>query len=146
MFPNRALDQPMATVHRFGPFRLDGDAEILFCGAEPTALGRRAIALLRLLLERAGAPTSKDALIAAAWPDLAIEENNLTVQIAALRRVLQEAAGGAAWIETLPRRGYRYVGPAVTTDNSPTDVNPHTSPALAFSLSTPPLRCCRSRT
>ena len=77
----------MATVHQFGPFRLDGDAEILFCGAEPTArwVGR-AIALLRLLLERAGAPVSKDALIQAAWPELAVEESNLTVQIAALRR------------------------------------------------------------
>ena len=84
----------MATVHRFGPFCLDGAAEMLFCGAEPTALGRRAIALLRLLLERAGTPVSKDALIEAAWPGLAIEENNLTVQIAALRRVLQKAAGG----------------------------------------------------
>jgi DNA-binding winged helix-turn-helix (wHTH) protein len=65
----------MATVHQFGPFRLDGDAEILFCDAKPTALGRRAIALLRLLLERAGAPVSKDALIDAAWPELAVEEN-----------------------------------------------------------------------
>src|SRR5690242_615646 len=117
----------MATVHTFGPFCLDGDAEILFCGAEPTALGRRAIALLRLLLERAGTPVSKDALMEAAWPGLAIEENNLTVQIAALRRVLRKAAG-ETWIETLPRRGYRYVGPAVITDNLVADTSVQTSP------------------
>jgi DNA-binding winged helix-turn-helix (wHTH) protein len=61
-------------------------------------------------------------LIEAAWPELAIEESNLTVQIAALRRVLEEAAGGATWIQTLPRRGYRDVGPVVATDNSLTDV------------------------
>src|ERR1700679_347880 len=103
----------MATTFKFGPFRLDADAEILFCVDEPVGLGQRAVALLRLLLERAGAPVSKEALIEAAWPGLAIEDSNLTVQIAALRRVFAEAAEGAAWIETLPRRGYRYVGPLV---------------------------------
>jgi len=122
----------MATIHKFGPFRLDADAEILFRGAEPTVLGQRAVALLRLLLERAGAPVSKDALIEAAWPGLAIEDSNLTVQIAALRRVFEEVAGGATWIETLPRRGYRYVGPPVSTGNPPAEANSQTSPALAL--------------
>src|SRR5260370_608673 len=124
--------QPMATIHEFGPFRLDADAEILFRGAEPTVLGQRAVALLRLLLERAGAPVSKDALIEAAWPGLAIEDSNLTVQIAALRRVFEEVTGGASWIETLPRRGYRYVGPLVATDNPPAEANPQPSPALTL--------------
>ena len=121
----------MATIYEFGPFRLDADAEILFRGAEPTVLGQRAVALLRLLLERAGAPVSKDALIEAAWPGLAIEDSNLTVQIAALRRVFDEAAGGAGWIETLPRRGYRYVGPPVDTDWPPRRCPRHRS-ALAL--------------
>jgi len=85
----------MAMIYEFGPFRLDADAEILFRGAEPIVLGRRAVALLRLLLERAGAPVSKDALIEAAWPGLAIEDSNLTVQIAALRRAFDETGGGA---------------------------------------------------
>src|SRR5229473_6663528 len=109
---------PMTTIYKFGPFRLDADSQILFCGAEPTVLGQRAVALLRLLLERAGAPVSKAALMEAAWPGLAIEDSNLTVQIAALRRVFEEAAGGANWIETLARRGYRYVGPVVAKDDS----------------------------
>jgi TolB-like protein len=122
----------MTTIYEFGSFRLDAEAEILFHGAEPTVLGQRAVALLRLLLERAGAPVSKDALIEAAWPGLAIEDSNLTVQIAALRRVLEQVAGGADWIETLPRRGYRYVGPAVTTGDPNAAANPRTSPALAL--------------
>jgi TolB-like protein len=109
----------MATIHEFGPFRLDTDAGILFRGAEPTVLGQRAVALLRLLLERAGEPVSKDALIEAAWPGLAIEDSNLTVQIAALRRVFEEVAGGRNWIETLSRRGYRYVGPLAATASLP---------------------------
>lgn len=103
----------MATTLAFGPFRLDAAAGILFYGAEPTPLGQRAVALLALLLERAAAPVSKEDLIAAAWPGQAIEDSNLTVQIAAIRRIFGNTAGGADWIETLPRRGYRYVGPEV---------------------------------
>jgi TolB-like protein len=121
----------MATIYRFGPFGLDADAGILFRDAEPTMLGQRAVSLLRLLLERAGAPVSKDALIEAAWPGLAVEDSNLTVQIAALRRVF-EGAGGSSWIETLPRRGYRYVGPAVTTGGPHAEAPPQTAPSLAL--------------
>ena len=75
-----------------------------------------------------GRPVSKDALIEAAWPGLAIEDSNLTVQIAALRRVFDEAGGGGAWIETMSRRGYRYIGPAVATGDSPTEAIPQISP------------------
>ena len=102
--------------YQFGQFRLDPEAGILYRGTEPTMLGQRAVALLRLLLENAGIPVSKDSLVEAGWGGLAVADNNLTVQIAALRRVLAEAAGAESWIETLPRRGYRYVGPAVVTN------------------------------
>src|SRR5438552_8301881 len=91
----------MATIYEFGPFRLAADAEMLFRGCEPVALGRRAVTLLRLLVERAGTPVSKDALMEAAWPGIAIEESNLTVQIAALRRTFAEIDGSTTWIETL---------------------------------------------
>lgn len=108
----------MAAILEFGPFRLDADAGILFHGAEPTPLGRRAVLLLALLVQRAGTPVSKDALIEAAWPAQTIEDSNLTVQIAAVRRTLADASAEAQWIETLPRRGYRYVGPAVTASDA----------------------------
>ena len=118
----------MAMTYEFGSFRLDTDAEILFCGTQPIVLGQRAVALLRLLLERAGAPVSKGSLFEAAWPGLAVEDSNLTVQIAALRRVFDESGGSANWIETMPRRGYRYVGPAVAPGGSPAAVLPPTLP------------------
>src|SRR6516225_12248250 len=111
--PDLGSDGAMATTHAFGPFRLDVDAEILFRGSEPLPVGKRAVALLRVLIDRAGAPVSKDTLIDAAWSGLAVEESNLTVQIAALRRVLGVEPGGDKWIETLPRRGYRFVGPVI---------------------------------
>jgi DNA-binding winged helix-turn-helix (wHTH) protein len=122
----------MATICQFGPFRLDPDAGILFRGAEPTMLGQRAIALLRVLLAQPGTPVSRDALIDAAWSGLAVEESNLTVQIAALRRILSAETGGEGWIETLPRRGYRYVGPAVVSGDRAAEAIPQTSPALAL--------------
>jgi DNA-binding winged helix-turn-helix (wHTH) protein len=101
------------TLRTFGSFRLDMQGDLLFRGSEPIALGRRAIALLRALLERPGAVVSKEALIEAAWPGQAVEESNLTVQIAALRRILGAAPGGDQWIKTMPRRGYRFIGPVV---------------------------------
>jgi TolB-like protein/Flp pilus assembly protein TadD len=109
----------MAKAQPLGPFRLDAESESLLRGTEPAALGRRAVAVLRVLLQRAGEPVSKETLIEAAWSGLAIEENNLSVQIAALRRVLSKEANGASWIETLPRRGYRYVGPLIPIVNGP---------------------------
>jgi TolB-like protein/tetratricopeptide (TPR) repeat protein len=94
----------------FGPFRLDRGAAILFHGADPTALGRRAVDLLAILVEASGTPVGKETLISSAWQGQAVEDSNLTVQMAAIRRTLAQG-GGAGWIETLPRRGYRYVGP-----------------------------------
>ena len=88
---------------------------------------------------------SKEALVEAGWGGLAVDDNNLTVQIAALRRVLAEAAGAESWIETLPRRGYRYVGPggrsAVTRSGQRKCARP-----LARCPKSHLSRCCRSRT
>src|SRR5277367_309122 len=105
-------------IHALGPFRLDTQDDLLLRGSEPAALGRRAIALLRALVERPGEVISKDALIEAAWPGQAVEESNLNVQIAALRRALGEEPGGDRWIETLPRRGYRFVGFFIAKDEN----------------------------
>lgn len=101
-------------IHAIGPFRLDTEQDLLLLEGAPVPLGRRAIALLRSMIERPGALVSKDALIEAAWPGRAVEESNLPVQIAALRRVLAEAPGGDRWIETMAGRGYRFIGPIGT--------------------------------
>ena len=89
----------------FGPFRLDLDTGTLMGDEGQITLGSRGGALLRALLEARGALVLKSALMDAGWPGLAVEESNLTVQIAALRRVL-----GDGWIATVSRRGYRFVG------------------------------------
>jgi len=104
--------------YSFGPFRLDAETEILFRGNEPTTAGQRAVALLRVLVQRPGVPVSKNELIDAVWPNLAVEDSNLSVQIASLRKVLGQEPGGDDWIETLPRRGYRFIGPRPTEEDN----------------------------
>jgi TolB-like protein len=126
------------TIYAFGPFRLDAQGVTLFLGAEPVALSKRAVALLRILVERAGALVSKDALMEAAWSGLAVEESNLTVQIAALRRALGEVPSGEDWIVTLPRRGYRFVGPAVTKSEAQVPAAPMADHASKLSPTTAP--------
>ena len=78
-----------------GPFGLDTRNDLLLRGTVPTTLGKRAIPLLRALVGRPGELVSKEALIEAAWPGQMVEESNLSVQIAALRRVLSASIAGA---------------------------------------------------
>ena len=102
----------------FEGFRLDLAAGGLFRtndagAAEPVALSSRALALLALLVERHGQLVSKDEIFAAVWPGIAVGEGNLTVQISALRRVLDQARAGSSCIQTVAGRGYRFVAPVV---------------------------------
>ena len=101
----------MEALQDLGPYQLDPVAKLLLRGGTPVALGPRAVAVLQALVTRPGALVTKEELFRAAWPDLVVEDSNLTVQIAALRRALADGEEGVRWIETLPRRGYRYVGP-----------------------------------
>lgn len=98
----------------FGPFVLDPDAGTLLRHDMPVAIGHRGLLLLAVLVERSGEIVGKADLMDAAWPDTAVEEGNLTVQIAQLRKVLGShpgsEAGGAEWIATVPRVGYRFAG------------------------------------
>ncbi|WEW96820.1 winged helix-turn-helix domain-containing protein [Pseudomonas nitroreducens] len=92
----------------FGPFVLDGTSGTLKRNDVPVAVGFRALNLLSALLQRPGEILGKAELMDAAWPGLVVEEGNLTVQIAQLRKVLGEAPDGSPWITTVPRVGYRF--------------------------------------
>ncbi|MEO8752958.1 MAG: tetratricopeptide repeat protein [Casimicrobiaceae bacterium] len=94
-----------------GPLRLDPEAHVLTEGDVPVALGARGVAVLTALVSRAPEYVSKASILDAAWPGLVVEEANIAVQISSIRRALARAPGGEAWIETLARRGYRFVGP-----------------------------------
>ena len=98
-------------MYEIGPFRLDAAARAVTHAGTPVALGERAVAVLALLVNSAQEYVPKARLMDEAWPDLVVEEANLAVQISAIRRALSQAPGGEKWIETLSRRGYRFVGP-----------------------------------
>src|SRR5215475_7281667 len=101
----------MHTVYDLGPFRLDTEAQVLTHDNVATALGARGVAVLAALVNRAGEYVERSVIVDAAWPGLVVEEANLTVQVSAIRRVLARVPDGERWIETLTRRGYRFVGP-----------------------------------
>jgi predicted ATPase/DNA-binding winged helix-turn-helix (wHTH) protein len=109
----------MRTIYELGPFRLDTEARVLTHDGVATELGARAVAVLAALVSRAGEYVERSAIVEAAWPDVVVEEANLTVQISAIRRVLARAPHGENWIETLTRRGYRFVGPAARFPDEP---------------------------
>ena len=106
----------MARFYAFGPFRLDAASDTLVGPHGTVALGQRACVLLRTLVSQPGVLITKSALMDAAWPGLAVEEGNLTVQISALRRTLADAPGGGQWIGTVARRGYRFIGEVQESD------------------------------
>jgi TolB-like protein/Tfp pilus assembly protein PilF len=91
----------------FGPFTLDPGAGTLRRAGKQVAVGQRGTALLRALIEAGGETVAKSELMEAAWPGVIVEEGNLTVQIAALRKALGDGPAGQDWIYTVPRLGYR---------------------------------------
>ena len=98
-------------MHRlsFGNFVLDPQRGTLLRDGETLAIGNKGLILLGALLDSRGQVVTKEALMNAAWPATAVEESNLSVQIAALRKILGPAPGGGTWISTVPRGGYRFV-------------------------------------
>lgn len=92
----------------FGTFDFHPDSGILTGAGVSVPLGRRAAALLHILLQSEGRVLSKWELLDLVWPAVAVEEGNLAVQIAALRKCLGPRPEGGEWIVTVPRVGYRF--------------------------------------
>ncbi|MEK7404048.1 MAG: winged helix-turn-helix domain-containing protein, partial [Acidobacteriota bacterium] len=104
------VPQPARRVYEFGPFRLDPGARLLRKEGQVVPLSAKGFDILLVLVENAGKPVEKEALIRAVWPDTFVEESNLTHHMAVLRKALGEAPAGRAYIETLSKRGYQFVG------------------------------------
>jgi class 3 adenylate cyclase len=102
-------------IFLFEAFRLDRRAGGLFRRAQgadaPVEIGSRALDILQVLMTRAGEIVSKDEIAAAVWPGRVVEDSNLTVQISALRRVLDQGRSQGSCIQTVSGRGYRFARP-----------------------------------
>jgi DNA-binding winged helix-turn-helix (wHTH) protein len=91
-------------LYEFGPFRLDTRERVLLRNGRPLQLKPKIYETLLALISQSGHVVDKEELMKRVWPDVAVEENNLTGNIFALRRAL----GEHQYIETVPRRGYRF--------------------------------------
>jgi len=101
---------PNQAVH-FGPYRIYPGQRLVMEADQPLRLGRRAMDILLILLEHAGNVVSKQQLIARVWPKSVVEDINLRVHIAALRKALGDGQAGQRYIVTVAQRGYSFVAP-----------------------------------
>jgi DNA-binding winged helix-turn-helix (wHTH) protein/TolB-like protein len=100
--------------YQFGRFRIKVDERLLLRDGKPLPLSAKALDTLLILVERKSQVVDKQELLEVIWPDTAVEENNLTQVISMLRRALGQDSHGRSYIETVHRRGYRFIG-AVTS-------------------------------
>jgi|GEM_PF-4080330 len=99
----------MSHEFQFGDFRLDTDEECLYRADQKLNLNRRNIQVLRLLIERQGQIVTKSEFFETIWADTFVEEANLSVAIASIRKALGDDPKQPAFIENLPRKGYRFI-------------------------------------
>ena len=106
---NTANLQSAKRFYEFGPFKIDVSERLLFRENLALSLTPKAFDTLLALVESAGRILEKDDLMSKVWPDTVVEENNLTQNISALRKTLGQNPEERTYIETVPRRGYRFV-------------------------------------
>ncbi|WP_415769898.1 ATP-binding protein [Pseudomonas sp. LB3P38] len=101
---------PVKAIH-FGPYRIYPGRRLVMEADQPLRLGRRAMDILLILLEHAGNVVSKQELMARVWPRSVVEDINLRVHMAALRKALGDGQAGQRYIITVAQRGYSFVAP-----------------------------------
>jgi DNA-binding winged helix-turn-helix (wHTH) protein len=103
-------DAPRTVVYEFSGFRLTPAERLLEQNGRAVSLTPKAFDLLVYLVEHRGRLVEKNTVMAALWPETAVEEANLAFQISTLRRVLADRRESEALIQTVPTKGYRFVG------------------------------------
>ena len=131
-----SAQRAMSACQTFGPFHFFPARQLLLEDEMPVRLGSRALEILAALVDRPGELVSKDELTTRVWPNTVVEESNLKVNVAALRRALGEGQPGRRYIATVSGRGYRFVAPVeraepgtLSVPQSPAAKRPHNLPA-----------------
>ena len=122
------MSEQTKQFYAFGPFRLDSDKRVLVREGMPVPLAPKAADTLLVLVKNAGHMVKKEELMAWVWPDAFVEEGNLNKSIFFLRKALGEWGGGRQYIETVPRRGYRFVAPVSEVTHAECAPHPHPFP------------------
>jgi serine/threonine protein kinase len=103
------MSQKTKHFYAFGPFLLKASECLLILDGKPVPLAPKAFEALVILVENAGHLVDKDDLMKRLWPDSFVEEGNVAKHVSLLRKVLSDATNGREYIETIPKRGYRFV-------------------------------------
>src|SRR5881628_3260776 len=105
------MGKPVNHFYEFGQFRVDVGERLLFREGTALSLPPKAFDILLALVQQSGHVLEKRELIETVWPDTFIEENNLTQYVSALRKALGDDRHEQHYIETVARRGYRFLAP-----------------------------------
>jgi TolB-like protein/tetratricopeptide (TPR) repeat protein len=113
-------------LYQFGPFNVSGRERVLLREGVPVSLAPKALDILLVLIRNSGHLVTKEQLMAEVWPATYVEEANLTQNVSILRKVLNDGVEGSSYIETVPRRGYRFLAqvqriPEVESDAATSD-------------------------
>jgi predicted ATPase/DNA-binding winged helix-turn-helix (wHTH) protein len=125
-------------TYQLGVFRLNADGRVLLREGRRVPLTPKAVDLLVALVEAGGEPVTKEDLLRRVWAGTVVEEGSLTSHVSLLRKALAEG-GGEGFIETLSRRGYRFVGPIAAVSAAATAGTSHPAPSrtVTFLLAAP---------
>ncbi|MBV9959830.1 MAG: winged helix-turn-helix domain-containing protein [Acidobacteria bacterium] len=134
------MSEEIRRVYEFGHFRLDVEECALWRDGEKIALTQKALELLLILVEHDGRLVTKAELVEALWPDTYVDENNLAVTVSMLRKAFGEKAGAGQFIETVPKRGYRFVAPVtkITPGSGDLIVERHARTVITVEEEEPP--------
>lgn len=122
----------MPNTYSFGRFQLDLRSRILSKDGNPVALQPKAVDILCILVARVGKVVSKEELLDEVWRNTHVEEGNLSKLVFLLRQKLGPKEDGGPWIETFPKRGYRFVPPAFRDIRETLDQAPECIAVLPF--------------
>jgi DNA-binding winged helix-turn-helix (wHTH) protein/TolB-like protein/Flp pilus assembly protein TadD len=111
------MASPVNVLYEFGPFQLDPPERLLVCDGKPVSLPPKAFDLLLALVDRSGHLVEKDELLRIVWPASFVEEGNLAVTISLVRKTLNDDRGQHKYIETVSKRGYRFVAEVKRLDD-----------------------------
>ena len=129
-----AMSKQTKQLYEFGPFSIDAAERLLLKDGHPLQLTPKAFDLLLVLVENSGHLVAKDELMQRLWPGAFVEEANLPNNILLVRKALGDDASGHQYIETVPRRGYRFVAKTVELCSEPAEliVEEHTRATLTL--------------
>lgn len=126
------MNEPALLFFEFDRFRIDVRRRVLLKEGQPVVLTRKAFATLLVLVRNAGRTVEKQELLAELWPDSFVEESNISQYIYVLRRALATGHDKYEFIETIPKRGYKFTARVRVT---------HATEQSAAVMKTGALRC-----